>query len=553
MERTYDRKPERRFDRKEGQRFDRKKRTIVEEIAELDGELLKLLSRRAKLLKKTRRPKKEGAGTSSIPSEKQLRLLWEANAAKFSKDPRLAHQLFALLQDIEFISKDFVDEKGDFTLAPYRRPVEIDLPGFACLRSTRLWMALAAGCGSECHISGVLSADPIHEFLKSLNQAGASVSLKGNTLICKEGRLPEFADKVIFAGNEELNFYLLALMAVARPGILKFTGASALKDADLTAFRNFLPQMGARIAHAMPRSNGLPVRLECSGVIADAIAVPADLPADAVTATLIAAALWNMKVTLNLTSNEHASRCLAEAKVVLDACGIVTEGEEGAFTYLPGPADIPFTPSVAMDPALNAMLLSVPAFAKGAAKLTGTWPVDGEEGRSALALLQSAGLQVVEDGDAVICEHTDSVKSSAALQFDALPNCYFPLAVALACVKAHLSGEGVRLPELPEGVAESLVEGFAAQANIMLVDGMLLPGEDVPATEVWTSPDAYWTIALALIAFIKPKIKLANPGTVTDLMPSFWMFYNGLPKPDMTPRKKEISDDKPKRRRIIAE
>jgi hypothetical protein len=39
---------------------------------------------------------------------------------------------------------------------------------------------------------------------------------------------------------------------------------------------------------------------------------------------------------------------------------------------------------------------------------------------------------------------------------------------------------------------------------------------------------------------------------VTDLMPSFWLLYNGLPDPDMKRKLKEPTDgDKPARRRII--
>lgn len=531
----------------------KKNMTLVEEISELDVDLMKLLARRHKLVQKTRRPKKEGSGTTGISSEKQLRLLWEANAAKFSRDPRLARQLFTLIQDIEFSTKSDVEEKGEFTLSPNRKPVRANLPGPASLRAARLWMALAAASGSPCRLKHTGSAAPVSEFAKAINQAGGSFFWQQDDVVSKGGSPVSYADKVIFAGDDQFNFHLLTLMAAGRHGTLKFTGGSVLKDADFTPLRHFLPQLGARIAHVVPRSNGLPVRLECSGVIPDAIAVPSDLPADAVSALLIAAATWDVRVTINLVNNPHAEACLEEVSAVFATCGITHEGTSSAFSILPGPATIPAEPELPLDASISAVLLSLPVFTSGTVTLNGEWPAT-QEGTAALALLRSFGLSVNTADGAAVATAADRLPAFVGAEFGALPATYYPLTLAVSCARAKASGEPVPMPTLPQGVDTNLVEGFLAQANMLLDDGKIFPSADVPAAPVWSSPDAYWTMAFALLAFLKRSIKLTNPGTVSDLMPSFWTLYNSLPEPTTARKpKQENTGDKPKRRRIIAE
>ena len=530
----------------------KKHMTLVEEISELDLELLKLLARRSKLVKKTRRPKKEGAGTDSISNEKSLRLAWEQSATKFSKDPRLVHQMFALIQDIDFISRDDAEEQPRFGLAPSTYPVNIDITGPAALCPTQIWIALAAAHGAECNLNGISTADPVSELVKAFTQAGARMHWKGEDLICEEAKKLEFADKVIFAGNSEFNFFLLALQAAASHGTLKLTGGSILKDADLSAFRNFLPLLGARIAHVVPRSNGLPVRLECSGVLPDTITIPENLSEEAVVATLVAASTWGMKVTLDLSRNELATNALALVTPIFEAAGVEFLLEGTDCTILPEEADIPAYPAITMDPSICASILAYPAFVGGKVVLRGTWPKDTIEGDAVVEMLKSAGLAVSIKPDSVTCGKAERGHTDKPIEMHGLPANFFPLALALTCVKARISKSPVTLPATPAGTSIEVIESFAAQANMLLDDNKLHPNADVPHADVWTSPDAYWTMALGQLAFLNRPLKLANPGSVADLMPSFWMFYNTLPEPTMVRKPKEDKSDKPKRRRVFA-
>jgi hypothetical protein len=45
------------------------------------------------------------------------------------------------------------------------------------------------------------------------------------------------------------------------------------------------------------------------------------------------------------------------------------------------------------------------------------------------------------------------------------------------------------------------------------------------------SPDSGWSLALALIALVRPGIVLRNPGELHGDWPDFWTIYNGLPRP----------------------
>ncbi|MCT4535457.1 3-phosphoshikimate 1-carboxyvinyltransferase [Halodesulfovibrio sp.] len=532
----------------------KKNMTLVEEISELDVELLKLLARRSKLLKKTRRRKKEGAGTDSISNEKRIRLAWEESATKFSRDPRLAHQMFTLLQDIEFISRDDAEDQNSFGLAPNTQPVNVDITGPAALCPTQIWIALAAANGVECNLTGISTAHPVSDLVKGFNQAGARLSWKGNDLFCKESKALDFADKVIFAGNSEFNVYLLALQAAASHGTLKLTGGSTLKDADLSAFRNFLPQLGARIAHVIPRSNGLPARLECSGIIPETVVVPENLSEEAVIAVLVAATTWKANVTIDLSQNAAATNALAIVDPIFESAGIEYSIEGTSCAISPEEPDFPVYPAITMDPTICASILAYPAFAGGKVALRGTWPLDTAEGDAVVALLKSVGLTIAIKPDSIVATKPERGHSTDAVDMQNLSSNYFPLAMALTCIKAAATKSPVELPAAPAGTSVEVIESFVAQANMLLEDNKVHPNADIPHAKIWTSPDAFWTMALGQLAFINRPLQLSNPGTITDLMPTFWMFYNTLPEPTMVRKpREEMSGDKPKRRRVFAD
>ena len=108
------------------------------------------------------------------------------------------------------------------------------------------------------------------------------------------------------------------------------------------------------------------------------------------------------------------------------------------------------------------------------------------------------------------------------------------------------------MPKLPESVDKVLVESFLNQLGLSCEDGRLVSIE--PSTTPWASPTVQWALALSLAAFLRPNIKLSNPGIVTNYLPVYWNIYNTLPTPSMTRKAQEeetapAANSRPARRR----
>lgn len=565
--------------------------SLVASIMELDRDIIRQVARRARLFRKVRNSRRPGV--SSAPArdtmaEKQLREAWESVAAHVSGDPRFVRQLFALLQEVEVRDRGPEGEmRPSFNLAPPRRPVSLDLHGPLAARPTRLWMALAAAAGAETTLGsdcgGAMLGDHLIDAVKALNQAGAHLSWEGDAVVrSKGGHALDFADKVVYAGDDSLNFHLLTALPLSTPGKVKFTGGPTLKMADTTALRQFLPQLGARLAPVLPRSSGLPVRLECSGVLPHEAHIPAALPADALTALLLAAPFWNVAITLHCAGHPDAAACIAEVLPLLAACKAdaarLGESGDAALSVRFAPTAglcVPKAPALGIDPLMAAVLLALPAFAGGESRLSGTWDAALPHAGQVLDLLRSAGLAVTADATGVAARPTvkPSVQAAPAptapLDASALPPDYAPLALALAAATARAAKvDSVPAPRLPQGVDAATAESFVEQLGFSLTAeagdaGQTMLRATVPAGSraavdgaPWASPSAPWTFGLALGALLRPGLHLSNPGNVTELMPGFWALYNGLPAPQNAPRKpREQKDDdaRPARRRVIAE
>lgn len=541
----------------------RLRRSLVEEIADLDQELLDLLARRSRLVAKTRRPKKEGSGTDEVNNEKKIRLAWERTTTRFSGDQRMLRQLFSLLQELDLTYKKEEETRTDFNLAPQQKPVAVNIAGPGCSRQARIWTALCAAAGAAARISNVVVNDRVIDLVKALNQSGARLSWEADTVVSKEGPGLDFADKVIFAGDDTFNAYLLAFMALPHTGMVKFTGGHQLKLADLTPMRHFLPSLGARVAHMVPKSNGLPLRLESAGMLPDSITVPAELPEEGLTALLLAAPSWGINVRINLGASPHAQAVLQEVLPALKACGADIQHTGDELSVLPGLPSVPENLRLDIDPLLAAYILALPAFAQGRVQLQGRWNSAVPGTADATALLRAAGLSAQQQESGVSCApagQCDLQQMAAHNGLAGVPQALRPLALAVA---AHCAATGgsCTLPGLGNALQNDIVfregaDGFITRLGLDVQEDTLVRPDGKPQMPApWTCPDAWWAMAYALAAFKRPYsagLRLTNPGVVTDLMPSFWLLYNGLPDPDMKRKLKEPTDgDKPARRRII--
>ena len=565
--------------------------TVLNNVLDLDRTIIKLIGRRCHFIAMLRRHRGQRDSVAETNTERALRLAWEEAAQSVSTDPKLARQMFTLLQEIKPLSdheQQAQAGKEAFNLAPSPEAVDIDLPLLPSLREAALHIFLATAGGSALNLPGQILSDGLIDLVKALNQAGGSLAWDAQGLITARDTEPlRFGDKVIYVGEEPLHFYLLSALALASPGKIKFTGGSGLKLSDLSAWRNTLPAFGARQAHLVPKSNGLPVHIECSAMFADEVTLPEFTPQDGLVALLLAAPFWKTPIKLNGAANPAWPAALAEALPLLKKSGVIFSQTKDSLVFSgQAPAAIPASPDLPLDPLLSTLFLAIAGLNHGKVRLAGTRAENAPGAAALYKLLDWFGLRPqIKDNSLSAFRPEKSEQSRGAATGPApemppqagLPAEYTPVLLLLAAAKAKESKQPVPLPplaftdDLPgEPGTDAGADADAglplyAQEFLGLLGAAYVPGEGaaapcvrvaarlMPQSGAWTAPSPVWAMCLALGAYLRPQIKLANPGAATELMPNFWHLYNGLPKPTWQRRPKEehVEQEAPRRRRII--
>ncbi|MCC8194325.1 MAG: hypothetical protein LIP28_06745 [Deltaproteobacteria bacterium] len=539
------------------------KAEIVAELIQLDRNIMKLLVRRGKLVNRLRAGKDHAATPAAANAEKEVRTAWEKNAASFSRDEKFARQLFSLLQEVRVDSQADASARSGFNLAPARRPVAVNLPGPRSVMATRMFAVLAAWLGNTLALDPVLLNDPLMDTVKALNNAGAGFSWtvgarmgEGSLRHVPSGSGVSLAgDKALYLGEDCMTMYLMAFLAASQTGRARFTGGSGLKMADLSPLRRFLPALGARLAHSVPKSNGLPGGVEASGRIPERIAVPEDLPREGVMALFCAAAAWRKKVSIDCAALPLPlfTAALAECLPVLRACS-VADGISGTVVTIDATgANVPEDAVPSLDPLLSAYLLALPAFAGGTVALAGRWDESLPFAMPALNLLRRNGVAVHADAGGVRSgAEAAAVDAAERLDLREAEEGLVPLGLAFAARQAWKRKSETPLPLVPDSLDPAIVEGFYAHVGLSCGKDMLVPATGVAGSEErysWTSPSAEWAFAYALCAYDCPNIRLTNPSVVASLMPSFWALFNALPDP--SEGKKAPEKEEKQRRRIL--
>ncbi|MGN0009228.1 MAG: 3-phosphoshikimate 1-carboxyvinyltransferase [Desulfovibrionaceae bacterium] len=522
---------------------------LRETVADIDRNILKMLVKRYNCIQRMAGQR----GHLDPREEKFLRESWEKNAGRMSRDARLIRQMFALMQEVDFLPRREPGEelRQGFNLAPARTPVNIRMTAPVSSRKSRVWIALAAMTGAARTIPSTLLNDAVVDCCKMCNQLGAAVSWQENGTVVVRGGEFALQDKVVFVGDDLFNFALLLGRYVGCHSRAKFTGDSSLKFADLSAVRRYLPMLGARLVNAMPKSDGFPVRLECSGVLPDSTMVPEDLPSEIVEGLMLAAPFWDRPVTFDLSRHPRAEAMLGFVLPLLMACGVSASVHGLELSVKPGMPDIPEQPRVPVDLSLNAALLALSAVTGGEVRLHGAFPSCPVVGHIR-AMLNWAGVNVAEAAGVITAQPSGNAMQ-APLDASAFSAKLAPLAVGLAAFLALKHDAPVRMPSLPEELDRETVEGFLQHAGLDLTaDGMLARcADNAERPAVWTAPAPQWALALALASFARAGLKLSNAGIMTRLYPSFWALFNSLPDPELK-RAQEQPDEQPVvRRRII--
>lgn len=526
------------------------------EIAALDAEVIQLLLKRDRLMRKMRGGKNYADKPGMVNSEKELRRAWEETAGKVSRDPRLIRQMYALMQEIEFSAKGEQEGVKAFNLSPARQPVKVAMPAPALSSYATVWLCLAALLAKPLRMDGVQKTRSLQDMTQALAQTGASVtwgSEQGEAYIeLKAGGLSSWNDKAVFMGDDLLALSLLVFSRVCHTGLWRFTGGPRLRDADLSALQRFLPELGARLAFVMPHSKGLPATLECSGTLPDTVSVPSDMPAQAVLGLLVASLTWNTPIRLDLSNvpgavAHEALAGLSEVLGRIPEAGEIGPGSASIHAFAVDAVNFPEKLNCIADPLVSAYILGLPYFIGGEASLSGNFP-DTLRLQEVSGFFSSLGL-TVEQGKNVLKTSGVKAPGEAAASFSPthLHKTLHPLFWAVCGKLLRQSKTPFALPAWPEDADLDTAEDFLAQMGVVLhrpddenPSLSLSLADEAAAADVaakhggWSSPDAFWTLALSLAAFSRANLKISNPNDAGDVIPGYWNLYNGLPEPRFT-------------------
>ncbi len=551
----------------------------LHQLLDLDRKIIRLLGRRAELLKdlnETVRPTAAGGpGKAKSDLEKRLRQAWEQAASSIGGDPGLWRKSFSLLQELGSTQLKAVStpmpKRSGFELTPAKGSMSVDIAGPGSMLQSVLWTILAFQSEQPLTIANALRNDALFDCVKACNHGGAQLYWEEDGLKSRGAAKPAFAGKAIFVGQEPVNLFAQLFLALPHAGSVRFIGGPQLKLLDLRPLADMLPALGARLVMPVPGAHGLPARLETSGIIPDSLQLSANFPPEAAAALAAAAPSYPRGLSLILPEKNSQAlvSTLEQVQRMLDICGIDTDFTANILRIAPGRVSPPPAPAVDIDPFLGGAILALSLAAGGVVRLRGTWPNKLLAWRRVESLLMTAGINLT--GEPFSIQAAFKAPTAAQLQqqyqFDTreTPE-LMPLALAIAtCLASHNPDVAQHLrcglPSAPETletvqIAEEVLERTGFQAQIE--DSWLTFEKAEPSSDwdaPWSSPSPAWSLAYALLGYIRPGLKLDNPGNVTGLMPGFWPFYNALPTPpvDIFERKppKEDKDaaPQPKRRR----
>lgn len=539
-----DRKP-RRDPHKDVRRSDSvsPKQADLFEICDLDRGIIKLIAKRAKVIDRMIQYKSLDAVT-----EKAIRTSWEQNTNKYCPDPKIARDLFLLVQSVKAV--DETDYDHAYNLAPLAKPVQVNLQAPASSRLARFYMMLAAASGQKTCMKNIALTDSLIAAIKSLNVLGGDLWFENNgTVFSRESKgLQRGSDKIIHVGSDEQTLWLCLALCLGLPYHLKITGENQLCKINFSPVAKFLAAFNARLVQVIPASEGLPVRIEASGMIADTIAIPANLPMDFVFALILAASFWESPVRFDMTEfyaelqkdDEKLDAWNTGLEDIMDCislCSLPVTIDKDSITAKPQAIKMPEEITLPSDAEICTSFFLLPALTSGTVSLKGHWTQKGQQ-KHLSQIMDFAGLEFSIDGDTATAKG-----NSGNAKFAVIPPCNEATATLLT-LWAKVNGQALSLAD--KAKENPIIESYLAHLGFT---PDLERGEDLYAP--FMAPTAQWAVAYALGAYLHPRVKLVNPNILNDYYPFFWRMYNTLPTPSID--KAERKDDTPKPRRVIAQ
>jgi 3-phosphoshikimate 1-carboxyvinyltransferase len=518
-----------------------------QELVELDRRLTSLLVRRAEILSETSSKRRARGGKIADPAqEKALWAVWKERRDESGVDGRIWEQLFNLSNGLAYARAEVQRQHpAGYVLSPRRSPVSIDLPGPRDLIASRLALAMAVVSGRPLSLPSVVLNDPMIELIKAFNQAGGAVSWDAAGVRAGQSDGLALDGKVVYAGNDPLNLFLLLVLSLQTTGTFKITGGSGLKTMDLSPLQPVLTQLGARIVHLDPHSLGAPLRVEASGVAPSEIRLPTSCPRDFVRALVVTTAAMGRSMRIHWESGRLGHSVEGKISFLLERFGCRHSTLEAGIEFHGNGLTIPPELAIPLDPVLSGFVLSFPSVAGGKARLAGKWPAWPEAAEVELLIKRYTTLYVGTDEIVANGPGGGSQEGQPTMGFS-------PLSAALVLLR----GGGSQELTIDHGFEEPrLLSDFGVRYTTR--DGTLRLGwaeQQAGPPPTLHAPTPEWAMALALLSFRLSGMTLLNPGIVSQAWPQFWQIFNGLPNPTLRvhAQDREEQDATKRRRRIIS-
>lgn len=529
-------------------------KSITDQVCDLDSQILKLLAKRADLLKKSAQARNE-KHISIVDSEQEKKIWksWYRSIEGLELNPQLLKKIFNCSNALAYHKTEEKKEE-QFELKPDKRKAQVDVIGPKDRDMTRFWMTMAAQNASYLEISPAVLNDPIVELAKALNMADCNFSWDKSGIIKESGAELDFDEKLIFVGEDMLNLYILVCLSLQQVGNCKFTGSSILKVQNLGDLYQVLPNMGARAVPLIAGNSGLPIRIEQSAQLNTEIEFFQDTSEDLIAVLALYLPLMckdkeYQEILLQKPAKFRSYKRLERVAEILQCCGMRVNFSENRF-QIQNPEDLSLTqaPEIPLDPVLSAYLLALPGIIGGTVELQGKFPKWNFDAKLVENILNNSGINLQILPEKVSAKESSNYNSQVNLDIADYMELY-PLCIALGV--ALPVPVFLKMPQMDEFgliLLEKLNVFYRLNSGILEISN--LPQEAAEKVHI-TVPDAWWGMGVALISLVRSGVLLENPGELTKLWPSFWSIFKGLPDPQVIKERAQESERTSSQRRKL--
>ncbi len=527
----------------------KRKKNILKELKRLDKDLINLIKKRSEMLSQYVKKKiQDGNGVVDSDLEKELWKIWN-ELVHLGFDDKLLRKVFNYLNWIGYELK--VETKNEdnwkFILNPSVIPVDIDIPGPKDRLYSKFWIIVHAGAGKPFEFRHVVLNDSMHELLKALNLANGDFSWAKDKVIFEAKRKLNFEQRPIFVGEDKLNLYLMVFLSLAFSGKIKFTGGNKLKILNLDPLFKILSQLGARGVSLIPHAEGLPIKVEASGIFQDSIVITQKVDDELIVSLILCSIFYKTPsgfLKILYPYDFEKDNYLHRVFDIFKELNVRWEKTEKEFIIYNHDFEIPDDLEICLDPILTGFILAFPQAVGGKVVLKGRYPLWFDEGKDVLDILLASDLKID-----VFEDRVESIKGpkKPSYYIDPHNRDLFPLALAIGFLCEPEAIVKIEDNYYDLSFLEDLEVKFDIRENLLYLYN--ISGRSFPRVNL-TIKDPIWNLAYALMSFKRPYICLEDPGSITALWPQFWNIYKSASRC----RSWDIGEDKKdeqSRRRII--